>query len=93
MAKSMTAAVFEGDGKLSLKKVPVPKITGPGQVLLKVEAASICGTDVHILSVPPGHPATPGSILCHEYVGEVLEVGHDCHGLFCPHGHTTCFMR
>jgi 2-desacetyl-2-hydroxyethyl bacteriochlorophyllide A dehydrogenase len=30
---------------------------------------------LHILSVPPGHPATPGSILGHEYVAKVAEVG------------------
>jgi threonine dehydrogenase-like Zn-dependent dehydrogenase len=30
---------------------------------------------VHILEVPPGHPATPGAILGHEYIGRVLEVG------------------
>jgi 2-desacetyl-2-hydroxyethyl bacteriochlorophyllide A dehydrogenase len=77
----MLAAVFEGNGKLALKKMPVPKIGKPDEVLLKVEAASICGTDVHILHVPPGHPATVGAILGHEYVGEVLEVGPACEGL------------
>ena len=75
MQKTMLAAVFEGQGKLALKEVPVPKIEKPDQVLLEVEAAGICGTDLHILDVPPGHPATPGSILGHEYVGRVLEVG------------------
>lgn len=77
MKDTMPAAVFEGEGSLVLKEVPVPKIEKPDQVLLKVEAASICGTDVHILSVPPGHPATPGSVLCHEYVGEVIEAGSE----------------
>jgi 2-desacetyl-2-hydroxyethyl bacteriochlorophyllide A dehydrogenase len=77
MNKKMTAAVFSGEGKLVLKKMPVPKIKKSDEVLIKVEAASICGTDVHILSVPPGHPATSGAILCHEYVGEVLETGDD----------------
>lgn len=71
----MLAAVFEGEGKLALRDVPKPQIAQDDDVLLRVEAASICGTDVHILSVPPGHPATPGSILCHEYAGEVLDVG------------------
>ncbi len=81
LPQTMLAAVFEGKGKLSLKKMPVPKIGKPDEVLLKVEAASICGTDVHILHVPPGHPATVGAILGHEYVGEVLEVGPACEGL------------
>jgi len=73
--KKMLVAVFEGEGKLALKEIPVPEIKTEDEVLLEVEAASICGTDVHILEVPPGHPATPGTILSHEYVGRVLEVG------------------
>ncbi len=73
--KKMLAAVFEGEGKLALKEIPVPEIKTEDEVLLEVEAASICGTDVHILEVPPGHPATPGTILSHEYVGRVLDVG------------------
>ncbi len=71
----MLAAVFEGEGRLSLKQMPVPTIQRPDDVLLQVEGAGICGTDVHILEVPPGHPATPGAILGHEYVGQVLEIG------------------
>jgi len=73
--KTMLAAVFEGDGRLELQERPIPSITGEDEVLLAVEAASICGTDVHILEVPPGHPATPGTILGHEYVGRVVQVG------------------
>ncbi len=73
----MLAGVFEGEGKLSIKEVPEPKITKSDEVLIKVEAAGICGTDVHILEVPPGHPATPGSILGHEYVGIVVDKGSD----------------
>ncbi len=75
MDQPMLAAVFEGEGRLSLKQVPVPAIQKPDDVLLQVEGAGICGTDVHILEVPPGHPATPGAILGHEYVGQVLAVG------------------
>lgn len=71
----MLAGVFEGDGKLNIKEVPEPKVTKPSDVLLKVELAGICGTDIHILEVPPGHPATPGAILGHEYVGVVVDKG------------------
>ena len=72
---TMLAAVFEGQGQLALKQVPVPRLAQPEDVLLQVEGAGICGTDVHILEVPPGHPATPGAVLGHEYVARVLEVG------------------
>ncbi len=75
MQKKMLAAVFEGKGRLNLKQVAVPEIKKPEEVLLQVEAASICGTDMRILEVPPGHPATEGVILSHEYTGKVLEVG------------------
>ncbi|MCY9665797.1 alcohol dehydrogenase catalytic domain-containing protein [Paenibacillus alginolyticus] len=71
----MLAVVFEKEGKFSLEDRPVPTITNNDDVLLRVLAASICGTDVHILASPPGHPATLGSILGHEYVAEVVEVG------------------
>lgn len=73
----MLAAVFKGEGVLALEERPVPRLTRPDQVLLEVEAAAICGTDVHITEVPPGHPATPGVILCHEYVGRVVAAGDD----------------
>jgi L-iditol 2-dehydrogenase len=75
MKDTMMAAVFEGEGKLTLKEVPVPKIEKPDQVLLKVEAVSICGTDVHIVEVPPGYVATPNTILGHELCGTVIEKG------------------
>ncbi|MGB9682518.1 MAG: zinc-dependent alcohol dehydrogenase family protein [bacterium] len=71
----MLAGIFEGEGRLSIREVPEPRITKPDEVLIKVGLAGICGTDVHILEVPPGHPATPGVILGHEYVGIVQEKG------------------
>jgi len=75
MKGSMLAGVFEGEGKLTLKQVPIPQIEREDQVLLEVEAVSICGTDVHIVAVPPGYIATPGTILGHELVGTVAEKG------------------
>lgn len=77
MNKTMQAAVFEGIGNLVVKEVPVPRLERDDQVLLKVEAVSICGTDVHITSVPPAFTATPNIILGHEFVGTVVEKGSD----------------
>ncbi|GAB4347031.1 MAG: zinc-dependent alcohol dehydrogenase family protein [Candidatus Abyssubacteria bacterium] len=71
----MPAAVFDGNGVLNLTTKPVPAIRRDNEALLRVELASVCGTDVHILSVPPGHPATVNTILGHEYVGEVIDAG------------------
>lgn len=73
--KTMKAAVFEGEGRLTVKEVPIPEITREDQILIEVEACSICGTDVHITAVPPGYLATPNTILGHEFVGYVREKG------------------
>jgi 2-desacetyl-2-hydroxyethyl bacteriochlorophyllide A dehydrogenase len=75
MTEKMQAVVFRGAGEWRLEDVPRPQIGAGDDVLLRVNRASICGTDIHILAVPPGHPATPGSILGHEYVATVTEIG------------------
>lgn len=77
MEKNMLAAVFQGNGKLELCERPVPSIGRDNDVLLQIDMASVCGTDVHILSVPPGHPANKNTILGHEYVGTVIDAGDD----------------
>lgn len=73
--KEMQAIVFKETGKWVKEKRPVPSIKSEDGILVKVLAASICGTDLHILSVPPGYEATPDIILGHEFVGEVIETG------------------
>ena len=75
MKETMKAAVFEGEGKLVLKEVPTPKIRKPDDIIGKIEVCSICGTDVHMTNVPAGYPATPGTILGHELVATVAEIG------------------
>jgi threonine dehydrogenase-like Zn-dependent dehydrogenase len=72
---TMTAAVFAGRGLLDVQERPIPKLTAPDEVLLEVEATGVCGTDLHILSDPPGHPATEGVILGHEIVARVAQTG------------------
>lgn len=71
----MLAAVFESTGTLTLKDVPEPQLLNDTDIKVKVEAASICGTDVHILGTPPSHPANFNTILGHEFVGHVVEIG------------------
>ena len=76
MKDKMKAAVFHGNGKLCVEETDVPVISCADEVLVRVEACSICGTDVHILEVPPaGFDVAPGTILGHELVGQVVEVG------------------
>lgn len=71
----MRAAVFEREGVLKIKEIPRPRIVQDDDVIIKVELCSICGTDVHIMSVPPGYEATPGTVLGHEICGEIVETG------------------
>ena len=72
---SMTAAVFARTGVLEIQERPVPELINDDDVLLKIEATGLCGTDLHILHDPPGHPATEGSILGHEIVAQIIEAG------------------
>jgi threonine dehydrogenase-like Zn-dependent dehydrogenase len=71
----MIAAVFEGNGKLVLKDRPKPELKKDTDALIKVTGVGICGTDLHILQVPPAHPARQNIILGHEFTGEIVEVG------------------
>ena len=71
----MLAAVFEGNGKLVLKDRPRPELKKDTDALIKVTGVGICGTDLHILQVPPAHPARKNVILGHEFTGEIVEVG------------------
>src|SRR6185295_18817032 len=70
----MRAAVYEGEGQLVVRDVPDP-VPAPDEVLIEVEACGVCGSDVQIINVPPGHPSTPPVILGHEFVGWVRGVG------------------
>jgi (R,R)-butanediol dehydrogenase/meso-butanediol dehydrogenase/diacetyl reductase len=74
---SMLAAIFEDEGKLVVREVPVPTIRAPQDVLIKIEICGVCGTDLRILAVPPIMKAKKGIVLGHEYIGEVVEIGED----------------
>lgn len=71
----MLAAVFVETGKFELKEIDIPQIKADDQVLIEVEGVSICGTDVHITADPPGYIATPNTVLGHELVGKIVELG------------------
>jgi threonine dehydrogenase-like Zn-dependent dehydrogenase len=79
----MLGAVFEGNGKLVLKDRPKPELKKDTDALIKVTGVGICGTDLHILQVPPAHPAKQNIILGHEFTGEIVEVGSQVPG-FAP---------
>src|SRR5690242_274482 len=70
----MQALVYHGPGKRGWESVPDPVILEPTDAIVRIGSATICGTDLHILKgdVPE---VTPGTILGHEAVGTVVEVG------------------
>jgi L-iditol 2-dehydrogenase len=67
-----------GPGNVALVDVPEPKI-GPTDVLMKVWAAGVCGSDLNIQNDTHFYraPVTLG----HEYSGVVVEIGKDVHGV------------
>lgn len=75
MNQTMRAAIFEGNGVLTVKDIPIPAIQRDTQLLLKVDAASICGSDLHGLAVPPGQYMKPGIIYGHEFCGTIVKMG------------------
>lgn len=69
----MKAVVFQSIGKIEVIDVPKPRIQTPEDAIVRVTTAAICGSNLHVLH---GHtPAEPGTILGHEFVGIVDEVG------------------
>jgi alcohol dehydrogenase len=74
----MHALVFHGPGAKSWDELPDPKIEDDLDVVVEVDAVTICGTDLHILKgdVPE---VTPGRVLGHEAVGTVVDTGAGVH--------------
>ncbi|MFC4913884.1 zinc-dependent alcohol dehydrogenase family protein [Actinomadura gamaensis] len=70
----MRAMVYHGPGRKAWEEVPKPRVTEPGDAVVRIDAVTICGTDLHILKgdVPA---VTDGRVLGHEAVGTVEEVG------------------
>lgn len=71
----MLVPVFMGEGRLEMQERPQPQIKNPDDVLLRVEACGLCGTDLNVMAVPPAHKAAPGTVLGHEFVGTVEQIG------------------
>jgi alcohol dehydrogenase len=70
----MKGLVYHGPGSKSWDEVPDPGIVDPSDIVVQVDTATICGTDLHILKgdVPA---VTEGRLLGHEAVGTVVAVG------------------
>jgi len=70
----MRAAVFHGPKDVRIEDVPEPGAAAPGEVLLEVVRAAICGTDAAEWDRGP-ILCRPGVVLGHEFVGRVVDVG------------------
>lgn len=71
----MKAAVIHGPGKVTCDQVEDPKLKSPSDLILKVTATAICGSDLHIYS--GGFPQPRPMVLGHEFMGIVEEVGKE----------------
>ncbi len=80
MSETMTGAVLPGNSTVKFRKYPVPE-PGRGQVLVKMKASSICGSDIraiyreHLGKGPEGYQ---GVIAGHEPCGQIVKVGPMC---------------
>lgn len=70
----MKALVYTGPGTKEWREVPEPVIAQPTDVIVKMDATTICGTDLHILKGDVPSVAV-GRILGHEGVGTITEIG------------------
>jgi 2-desacetyl-2-hydroxyethyl bacteriochlorophyllide A dehydrogenase len=76
----MKAAVYHGPGDIRIEAVPEPADPGPGEVVIEVTRAAICGTD----SAEWAHGpllAKPPVVLGHEFVGRVVAAGDATNGI------------
>jgi len=68
----MRAVRLQGVGRIELAEIPDPT-PGPGEILVRIEAAGICGTDRHLYKGE--FPCAPPVTLGHEFAGEVIACG------------------
>jgi 2-desacetyl-2-hydroxyethyl bacteriochlorophyllide A dehydrogenase len=75
---AVKAAVLEAPRRISMIEVPDP-VPGPGDVVIQVEAAGICGSD--LASFMTGAYVEPGQVLGHELAGTVVSIGPETQGI------------
>jgi threonine dehydrogenase-like Zn-dependent dehydrogenase len=73
MAETMQAAVLTAPGEIVTQRLPVPRV-GPGELLVKVFASGICGSDLAVYRGTHPYKTAP-IVLGHELAGRVEEVG------------------
>jgi threonine dehydrogenase-like Zn-dependent dehydrogenase len=76
----MKAVVFHGIGDIRLDDVPEPKIEQPTDAIVRITASAVCGTDLHMVR-GTFTGMVPGTILGHEGVGTIEQLGPDVRNL------------
>lgn len=77
---TMKGAVFHGKCDIRVEEREIPSV-GPEEVLIKVMACGVCGSDVHIFEGDQGSTTTvPPLIQGHEFAGIIAEVGENVKG-------------
>ena len=77
---TMKSAVFHGKCDIRVEEREIPSV-GPEEVLIKVMACGVCGSDVHIFEGDQGSTTTvPPLIQGHEFAGIIAEVGENVKG-------------
>lgn len=89
----MRAAVFHrAASALSIEQVPEPRAQG-ADLVIAVKSCGICGSDLHMADVhtPDGgmKPLPAGTVMGHEFCGEVVEVGPEVRGRWQPGDRVT----
>ncbi|MDT7551813.1 MAG: alcohol dehydrogenase [Pseudonocardiales bacterium] len=69
----MKAVLYAGDGQVSVETVADPGVEAPTDAVVRVRRSAVCGTDLHLVAHADQVPR--GSVLGHEFVGEVVAVG------------------
>src|SRR5690606_33906158 len=72
--------VFHGLGDIRLDNVPEPKIREPFDAIVRITSCAICGTDLHMVRGTMSG-MVPGTIMGHEGIGIVEEVGRQVRDL------------
>ncbi|HQP60441.1 MAG TPA: alcohol dehydrogenase catalytic domain-containing protein [Anaerolineaceae bacterium] len=74
---TMKALVMKDVGRVEMEQLPIPHVKDPDDVLLRINAVGICGSDIKIIEGK--HHYRPNTVLGHEFCGEVVEVGSHVH--------------
>jgi threonine dehydrogenase-like Zn-dependent dehydrogenase len=75
----MNAITFQDVERLSFDRVPDPVLQAPTDAIVRVRAAGICGSDLHPY-FGRERGLDPGTIMGHEFLGEIVEIGSDVEG-------------